>query len=75
MRRASCDLPAPVGPISRIGACERDRDVLDPLDQRVEGGVARLDAATSGTTRSRAARRAKREAMRSYCERSRSMML
>ena len=44
MRRASWDLPAPVGPVSRMGARDADGDLLDALDERVERRVPRLDA-------------------------------
>lgn len=43
-RRIRCDLPAPVGPVSRLGASDCLSHGLDPFDQLVKGGTACLDA-------------------------------
>jgi len=73
MRCASCDLPAPVGPMSRIGADEaiatRSMRSISALKRalRVAMPAFRKDSASCCSTR-------KREAMRSYLDRSRSMI-
>ena len=58
MRRASSDLPAPVGPSSRIGRRRSHRHAVEPLHDLVEGGAARLDAGLE-ERRARPARRAR----------------
>jgi sigma54-dependent transcription regulator len=50
---SACDLPAPVGLISKSGSvARRDRDLLNTLDQAVERCVPRFDTALQVRDRS-----------------------
>ena len=39
MRRASCDLPATVGPMSSIGSIAADHNMFDRVDELIKRGV------------------------------------
>ncbi len=74
MRRASFDLPAPVGPVSRSGAAETPATCSIRAIRSLKSGL-RVSMPALRNDRSSRCRCWNRAASRSYFERSRSMMV